>query len=277
MRSPTRWNRKWPDSITPAWIGPTATWYGVAAADRHGPRREVGIVVDERPQRLVSVEADAVEVVRLALVPAGGRREVDDRGHRAVAGRRRSRSGSRRRRRRAACARLRRRPSRGGRRTASRRRAPLRSSRGSSREPRRELVDEVAAGQPRRDASSAREQYDRDVGQRQRGRAGRAPARARGRRAGPTVVSISAWARPRKPSASERRGDGRGPVAARPGSRRRRSAPRSRTAASGGRPDKRRERDAHASCRAAGSRRATPRDRVAWPRAGTRASSGVAA
>ena len=28
MRSPTTWKRKWPDSITPAWIGPTATWYG---------------------------------------------------------------------------------------------------------------------------------------------------------------------------------------------------------------------------------------------------------
>ncbi len=27
MRSPTTWKRKWPDSITPAWTGPTATWW----------------------------------------------------------------------------------------------------------------------------------------------------------------------------------------------------------------------------------------------------------
>ncbi len=49
-------------------------------------RSSVDVVIDERPQRLVPVEADAVEVVRLALVPAGGRGEVDDRRHRVVLG-----------------------------------------------------------------------------------------------------------------------------------------------------------------------------------------------
>ncbi len=50
----------------------------------HGRREsaEGHVVVDERPERLVAVEADAVEVVCLALVPAGGRSEVDDRRHR---------------------------------------------------------------------------------------------------------------------------------------------------------------------------------------------------
>ena len=35
-------------------------------------------MIRERPQRLVTVEADAVEVVRLALGPLRGRRDVDD-------------------------------------------------------------------------------------------------------------------------------------------------------------------------------------------------------
>ena len=34
MRSPTTWKRKWPDSITPAWIGPTATWWASVPAHR---------------------------------------------------------------------------------------------------------------------------------------------------------------------------------------------------------------------------------------------------
>ena len=52
-------------------------------------RASVEVVLDERPQRLVAVEADAVEVVRLALVPAGRGDEVDDRRHRACRRRRR--------------------------------------------------------------------------------------------------------------------------------------------------------------------------------------------
>ena len=86
MRSPTTWKRKWPDSITPAWIGPTATWY--ASSPRTGTVQcgELEVVVDERPERLVAVEADAVEVVRLPLVPARGGREVDDRRRRSSLG-----------------------------------------------------------------------------------------------------------------------------------------------------------------------------------------------
>ena len=57
---------------------------GVVAVHGHGPALESQVVVGERAQRLVSVEDHAVQVVRLALVPAGGGREVDDRRHRAV-------------------------------------------------------------------------------------------------------------------------------------------------------------------------------------------------
>ena len=78
---------------------------GVHSRDRHGPAAEVGVVVDERPQRLVAGEADAVEIVRLALVPARGR----GRGRRSTAPRRprprRSRVESSRLARRAASAR----------------------------------------------------------------------------------------------------------------------------------------------------------------------------
>ena len=68
---------------------PDGELVGIGAA--HGRRRSGhrDAVVDERPQRLVAVEADAVEVVRLALVPPRGRGEVDDRRHdpgRGIAG-----------------------------------------------------------------------------------------------------------------------------------------------------------------------------------------------
>ena len=75
--------------------GPTATWYASCAVHRRREPREGDVVVDERPERLVPVEADAVEIVRLALVPAGGGGEVDDRRHRAARSRRRSRAGAR--------------------------------------------------------------------------------------------------------------------------------------------------------------------------------------
>ena len=50
-------------------------------------RREPGerrVVVDERAERLVTVETDAVQIVGLALVPARGGGDVDDRRHRAA-------------------------------------------------------------------------------------------------------------------------------------------------------------------------------------------------
>ena len=132
MRSPTTWKRKWPDSITPAWIGPTATWYGSLAAHGHRPAREVGVVVDERAQRLVAVEADRRRgrAPRARPSPAAGARStiVGTRLPRL----RPSRAGRRRRRRRAASGRASRPRSRGARRSASRRRAPPRSRRGTS-------------------------------------------------------------------------------------------------------------------------------------------------
>ena len=78
----------------------------VTAADRHRPVRELEVVLDERSQRLVPGEVDAVEVVRLPLVPVGGRDEVDDRGHAPAAAHDRSRTVSRPSGRRAACARV---------------------------------------------------------------------------------------------------------------------------------------------------------------------------
>jgi hypothetical protein len=48
--------------------------------DRNGPARGVRRVGDERAQRLVAAESQAVEVVGLALVPLRGRHELDDRG-----------------------------------------------------------------------------------------------------------------------------------------------------------------------------------------------------
>ena len=51
----------------------------VTALHRHGPACYLEIVVDERAHRLVPLEAHAVEIVRLALVPVRRRDEVDDR------------------------------------------------------------------------------------------------------------------------------------------------------------------------------------------------------
>ena len=59
----------------------------VLAAYGHRPVGEHRIVLDEWPQRLVAVEVDAVEIVCLALVPVGGRGEIDDRRHHAGSGR----------------------------------------------------------------------------------------------------------------------------------------------------------------------------------------------
>ena len=58
----------------------------VVAAYRDGPAVEIEAVLDERPKRLVSVEAHAVEVGGLALVPRCGRRDVDERGNAIVLG-----------------------------------------------------------------------------------------------------------------------------------------------------------------------------------------------
>ena len=58
----------------------------VRVGSAHGRRESVdrAVVVDEGPKRLVPVEAHAVEVVRLAFVPARGGSEVDDRRHAAT-------------------------------------------------------------------------------------------------------------------------------------------------------------------------------------------------
>ena len=97
----------------------------VVAADRH-PALERRVVVDERPQRLVSGEADPLQVVRLALVPAGRGSEIDDRGDDSLLGG----NGLQARRpvldRRAACGRALRPRSRAGRRSVRRRRVPRR-------------------------------------------------------------------------------------------------------------------------------------------------------
>ena len=71
----------------------------VVTRDGDGPAVEPKVVVDERAERLVAGEVDAVEVVRLPLVPAGRGDEVDDRRRAASPSRRRSRAASSRPRR----------------------------------------------------------------------------------------------------------------------------------------------------------------------------------
>ena len=56
----------------------------IAALHRHRPARDVEVVLDEWAHRLVAVEANAVEVVRLPLVPVRRGDEVDDRRNGAV-------------------------------------------------------------------------------------------------------------------------------------------------------------------------------------------------
>ena len=172
---------------------------------------------------------DAVEVVRLALVPAGGR----ERGRRSSARGRpstRDRLEPRRRRpaRRAACARRRRRRWRAGRRSASRSAsaAAIALAVRAHAIPSHERVDDRAPGQPERRRGEREQQRTATRGERRRRRAGRAPGAVAPRAALPAVVSSSACASPRKPSASRTAARRRGPRRARPGSRRRRSAPR---------------------------------------------------
>ena len=98
---------------------------GVLAADGH-PAFERWVVVDERPQRLVSGEADSLQVVRFALVPAGRGSEIDDRRGRLPPWRQRSRGAWSRLCRRAACGRALRPRWRVGRRSAHRPRVPRR-------------------------------------------------------------------------------------------------------------------------------------------------------
>ena len=136
---------------------------GVVAAHGHRPAVERGFVVDERPQRLVAVEADAVEVGRLALVPAGRRGEVDDRGHGAVLDGA-SPGASNRPARRAACARRRR--SRAGPRSATRTRVPRPRARGRAHEiPATSALTMSLPGSQMPAAVSPSKQHSRDGGQ----------------------------------------------------------------------------------------------------------------
>ena len=173
-----------------------------AHADRPAVEREV--VVDERPQRLVAVEADAVEVVRLALVPArGGARSTID----GTAPPRASTVSSR------PCRRAR--PARGRRAPVGRVEAPearAGGERGGDRlavgagsrtviRPPDERLDEVAAGEPERRHCECEEHRAAAVPSTITPRRPGASSRSR-RRVLPPVVSTSAWARPRKPRAS---------------------------------------------------------------------------
>ncbi len=58
----------------------------VGTAHGGSESRESGLVVDERAEWLVAVEADPVEVVCLPLVPSRSGGDVDDRRHRAAGG-----------------------------------------------------------------------------------------------------------------------------------------------------------------------------------------------
>ena len=167
-------------------------------------------MVDERSQRLVAVEADAVQVGGLALVPAGCRREVDDRGDGSLVGGARLEPASRRpfavssdADERAAFGRVEAGEAPAVGQGARRRR------RGRSL-PRGALTRPLPAA-PRRcrcRAARARRRSARGAARRTTPVSARDAAesrrlrRGRGGAASPTVVSIRAWARPRKPSAS---------------------------------------------------------------------------
>ena len=203
----------------------------VVAAHRHRPVGELEVVVDERAQRLVAVEADAVEVVRLALVPAGGGREVDDRRRRSLARRGRlepERAVGRDEQRAddrpavaVACSPAKRQPSA----SAARRRPGSRAAswsvtRRPGRAPRRCRV----LGQPERGGGEREQEQRGDAVERRARRERRRRARSRGA-ARPTDRLDQCVASPRKPSASKTASPPQ-PMAARPGSRRRRSASR---------------------------------------------------
>ena len=184
---------------------------GVVAVDGHGPARELGRVLDERAQRLVAVEDDAVQVVGLALGPLRGRREVDDARHAPVAGgdaldvERAVRLAEH-----GADHRLRVRPllAYSVREAARRPRAPRRCARGSRRAATRrscqsphERVLDRRAGQRQRGGGERRQQHEAARRQQHDQAAAGRHARAMPRRR-PATASMSAWQRPRKPSAS---------------------------------------------------------------------------
>ena len=56
----------------------------IVPTHRHCPAVEPQVVVDERSHRLVPGEGDPLQIVRLPLVPTGGRDEVDDRRDRSL-------------------------------------------------------------------------------------------------------------------------------------------------------------------------------------------------
>ena len=174
---------------------------GVVAAERH-PAVSRGSVVDERPQRLVTGEAYSLEVVRLALVPAGGGREIDDRRRSPFLGghgfepRRAARRGEER---------------------ADARAVGGRVQPGEAPAARKRLLDPLAVGshESPRASASTRSEPGSPTAAAARPRSStiempvsavspRSPATAPCSRGGlsPAVVSISACASPRKPSAS---------------------------------------------------------------------------
>ena len=189
------------------------------------------VVVDERPQRLVAVEADAVEIVRLALVPVRRRREIDDRRRRALLGLRPPRaaiapSGA------TSSVRTTTRPGgvEAGEAPAVGERLvdglPVAGASWSSRDPSSERFDDRRApGSQNAAAASASEDHRGAAAERQR-RPRRPGAGQRSRRRALPAVLRPARAQGRGSRARAGRRRPPPPTAGRPGSRRRRSGPR---------------------------------------------------
>ncbi len=214
--------------------------------------------------------ADAVQVVRLALVPAGGRREVDDRSDDALVDRDAlaarivpSGAASRVRTTRPVRARVQAGEARSPR-QAPRRRARGRSDGRASREPPDERVDELRAGQhdrsrgKRRAVRTADDARSATVDAAQAGN-GAALASERCRR---RLSRSAAWARPRKPSASRSAVAlaAQGWPAWKPPATISTSLTKS---GEGGRPESAAQRDPHRGSERAARCGAMPRDRVA--------------
>ena len=186
---------------------PDRDLHGVVSAHAHRPAVERRIVVEQQPERLVPVEADAVDVGRLALVPARGGDEVDERrcaaaAHRDVLEARAPvRADEQRTHQRAAGRRVKATETRArGERSARPHSVRMAVRRLTRLPPRASATSSV----PRQPEGRTREREQGIVAAAVRTVTPRRPVAlpAGLRRAFPAVVSSSAWTSPRKPNAS---------------------------------------------------------------------------
>src|SRR5258706_498131 len=88
MRSPTVWKRKWPDSMMPAWIGPTATWCtpSPVTGGGHAARASGSGGGGAGPPGLAGLADDALQKGMEQAEEPERERDDRDRGDRGLAG-----------------------------------------------------------------------------------------------------------------------------------------------------------------------------------------------